>query len=188
MNRKLGTFLLALVILSMITAIILGFMISFTHPLPWILLAVLAAIPFLHKRMVKRRFVEWRDEYSVGIEAIDKDHKRLLNLINQLQTAVHYQTEDTFVDEAIDALVDYTKSHFAREEKLMQDHEYPGYTEHKKEHEAMIAKVGELLEEIQRDRDTGVEKAVQYLKNWLIKHINGTDQQYSGYLTGKGVH
>jgi len=38
-------------------------------------------------KMASDQFVEWKDEYSVGIDSIDQQHKKLLNLINQLQTA-----------------------------------------------------------------------------------------------------
>jgi hemerythrin len=57
---------------------------SFAHPVPWIILAVMIAIPIYSNRKEKSFYVTWKDEYSVGIEAIDDDHKQLLYLINQL--------------------------------------------------------------------------------------------------------
>lgn len=187
MNKQLSMFILSIVLLVMIIAIILGLMVDATHPIPWLMAALLVAIPFIHKRMVGQRFVEWSDDYSVGIQVIDEDHKRLLHLINNLQTAAHYHTDETFVKEAMDELVDYTKTHFKREEDLMEENGYPDFEAHKAEHEAMIAKVGETLKAFEQNQDSAIEDAVQYLKTWLINHINGSDQGYSGFLRDKGV-
>jgi hemerythrin len=187
MNKKLSTFFLGVILLVMITAIILGFMVDFFNPVSWGLILLLILIPFIHKKMVAQNFVEWRDEYSVGIASIDEQHKRLLNLINQLQTAAHYHTEEAFVDRALDELVDYTKTHFGYEEGLMEQNGYPDLEAHKGEHQAMIKQVGESIERYKSDPDQTIEDIVQYLKKWLINHINGTDKGYSGFLVGKGV-
>ena len=86
MNKNLGMFGVALLILTLITAIILGFMAGPTSPLTWLLVAILVAIPFVHRKLAGKSFLEWKDEYSVGIESIDQQHRRLVNLINQLHT------------------------------------------------------------------------------------------------------
>ncbi len=187
MNKQWSMFGLALLLLIIITVILLGFMVSIFNPVSWGLIVLLALVPYIHKRIVANRFVEWQDAYSVGIEAIDNDHKKLLNLINQLQTAAHYQTDPQYEREAFDALVDYTKTHFQREEELMESHSYPAFTAHKAEHAAMIAKVDALMQRYHDQPHDTIEEAVQYLKKWLINHINGTDQAYSGFLHDKGV-
>lgn len=188
MNKQWSMFVLAIGLLVALTVIALGLMVDPLNPVSWALVLLLALSPYLHRRIVARRFVEWRDEYSVGIESIDNDHKRLLNLINQLQTAVHYQTGEQFEREALDAVVDYTRGHFQREEELMESHDYPELEAHRAEHRQMIERVDGMLEEYRRNPQSGLEDAVQYLKNWLIHHINGTDQAYSGYLHDRGVH
>lgn len=187
MNKQWSMFGLALLLLVIITVILMGFMVSLTNPVSWTLIVVLALVPYIHKRIVANRFVEWHDSYSVGIEAIDNDHKKLLNLINQLQTAAHYQTDPKYEREAFDALVDYTKTHFKREEELMETHGYPTYAAHKGEHEAMIAQVNEMLQRYQAKPHETIEEAVQFLKKWLVGHINGTDRGYSQFLRDKGV-
>lgn len=187
MNKQWSMFGLALLLLVIITAILLGFMVSIYNPISWALLLLLVMVPYIHKRVVARRFVEWHAEYSVGIEALDNDHKRLLNLINQLQTAAHYQTDPHCEREAFAALVDYTKTHFAREEELMEANGYPALAEHRNEHAAMIAKVDDLLNRYEIKPQETIEEAVQFLKKWLLGHINGTDQKYSGFLRDKGV-
>ena len=187
MNKNLSMFGMALLILTLITAIILGFMAGPTSPLTWLLVAILIAIPFLYRKLSEKHYLEWKDEYSVGIDSIDQQHRRLVNLINQLHTAVHYSTGEEFEREALDELVDYTKTHFQYEEGLMQEHGYPDFEPHKAQHQKMIAKVGEVLAEYEQDQDTAMKNALSYLSDWLINHINGTDKEYSSFLIARGV-
>ena len=186
-NKRMCMFGLSLLILTLIVAVILGLLAGPSSPITWVLIAILVVIPFLYKKMATSQFVEWKDEYSVGIDSIDQQHKKLLNLINQLQTAVDYSTGEEFERDALDELVDYTKTHFSYEEGLMRDNDYPDFEPHKLQHEEMFKKVGEVLAEYEKDQDTAMHNAAEYLKDWLINHINGTDKQYSSYLIAKGV-
>ena len=110
---------IALLMLSLITAVILGLMAGPTSPLTWILVAILVAMPFIYRKLSARNFLAWKDEYSVGLDSIDQQHRKLINLINQLTTAVEYSTGEEFEREALAELVDYTKTHFSYEEGLM---------------------------------------------------------------------
>ena len=186
-NKKMCMFGVSLLILTLIVAAILGLLAGPDSPITWLLIAILVIIPFIHRKMASDQFVEWKDEYSVGIDSIDQQHKKLLNLINQLQTAVDYSTGEQFEREALDELVDYTKTHFTYEEGLMRDNDYPDFEPHKAQHEKMFEKVREVLAEYEQDQDTAMANAAEYLKDWLINHINGTDKQYSSFLIGKGV-
>lgn len=186
-NKKMCMFGVSLLILTLIVAAILGLLAGPTSPITWILIAILVVIPFIHKKMASEQFVEWKDEYSVGIDSIDQQHKKLLNLINQLQTAVDYSTGEEFEREALDELVEYTKTHFSYEEGLMKDNDYPDFEPHKAQHDKMFVKVGEVLAEYEKDQDSAMANAVEYLRDWLINHINGTDKEYSRYLIDKGV-
>jgi hemerythrin-like metal-binding protein len=177
----------SLLILMLVIAVVLGLMAGPGSPLTWLLLASLLVIPFVHRKLTSKRYVEWKVEYSVGIDSIDQQHRKLLNLINQLQTAVDYSTGEEFEREALDELVDYTKTHFTYEEGLMEQNDYPDFEPHKALHVEMIKKVEEVLAEYDQDPESAMSNAVEYLKDWLIKHINGTDKQYSNFLIEKGV-
>ena len=188
MKNTWSMFGVALLILTLITAAILGLMAGPGSPLTWALIAMLVAIPFIHRKISAKHFIEWRDEYSVGIDSIDQQHKKLINLINQLTTAVDYSTGEEFEREALSELVDYTKTHFKYEEGLLEDNAYPDFEAHKAEHRAMIKEVELVLAEYEQDQDTAMRHASDFLKKWLIDHINGTDKQYSSFLIDKGVH
>ena len=179
---------IALLMLSLITAVILGLMAGPTSPLTWTLVAILVAIPFIHRKLSAKHFIEWKDEYSVGLDSIDQQHRKLIGLINQLTTAVDYSTGEEFEREALAELVEYTKTHFTFEEGLMEDNGYPEFEAHKAKHRAMIAEVEAVLAEYEKDHDAAMRHASDYLHDWLINHINGTDNQYSRYMTYNRVN
>lgn len=187
LTKGISMFLLSALIMALLVMIVLGFMLGFTHPLPWILIAVLAIIPYIHDKIVSNRFVEWSDSLSVGIDSIDADHKRLLGMINQLQTAAHYHTDDELIEKTLNELVDYTKYHFSREEEIMQANAYPDFDQHKQQHVAMVNEVAKFIEEYRIDKTRTIDNVTLYLKTWLINHIKGSDQEYAPFLKQKGV-
>ncbi len=178
---------MAILVVSLIVLIIIGFLSGITNPLPWISLVVLVAVIFAHNKIVKNRYLTWNDSYSVGIESIDNDHKKLIHLINNLQTAIDYKTDKQFEKQTLDEVIDYTKYHFTREEGLMEDNGYADFVPHKAKHEKMIEQVNEFVQAYEKDESGAIESLLTYLKSWLINHINGTDQEYSEYLISKGV-
>ncbi len=183
MNRSVKMVLWVLFIGGLLVSAILAFIaLGPANPVPWLLSALLLMVPVLISRGEKRHFAVWKDEYSVGVDSLDDDHKKLLNLINNFQTAVHYQTGDSFEKEAFEELVDYTKYHFDREEKMMEQAGYADLDAHKKIHKAMIAKIDELMREYEKRGHEVLEDVAQFLKDWLVNHINGTDQEYSALL------
>jgi len=184
-TKGVSMFIIAVLILVLLVMIVLGFMLGFSHPLPWLLISMLVIVPFIHDKIVSKRFVKWKDSYSVGIESIDNDHKKLLGMINQLQTASHYETHEGMVEEILNELVSYTKYHFTREEEMMREFNYPEYEVHKKQHEAMITQVSHFIDEYKNHENHTINDVIQYLKTWLINHINGCDKEYSPYLKGK---
>ncbi len=79
-------------------------------------------------------YLDWKDELNTGISVIDGQHKRIVTYINQLHE-VSENGENTGVTEIITALVDYTISHFAFEESLLEDAGYKILPEHVQKHD-----------------------------------------------------
>jgi hemerythrin-like metal-binding protein len=177
----------SVLILTLIIAVVLALMATPTNPLTWLLAVMLLTVPFVINKLVARKHFVWKNRYSVGIDSIDQQHKMLIALINHLQTAIEYETGEKFERAALDELVDYTKTHFTYEEGLMRDNDYPDFEAHKAQHEKMFKKVEEVLAGYEEDHDAAMSNAVEYLKVWLIKHVNGTDKKYSSYLIARGV-
>ena len=71
-NKKTCMFGLSLLILTLIVAVILALVAAPAHPLTWVLVATLVSIPFIYKKLATRKYLEWKDEYCVGIDSIDQ--------------------------------------------------------------------------------------------------------------------
>jgi hemerythrin len=137
-------------------------------------------------------FVEWEDKYSVGIEKIDNQHKQLIEIINRLYYS-RGNSPHAVLGETIQELIAYTQTHFADEERLMQENNYPDYQAHKKRHEAFIEEVKKFEKEYQKVDDDLLEDfslvtdVLFYLKSWLCGHILVVDKEYSPYLNKMGI-
>ena len=94
----------------------------------------------------------WQDNLNTGIQVIDDQHRRIVEMINQLHAA---QTggSQLVVAEVIDELVDYTLSHFAFEEELMEEAGYPFCAAHKRVHEVFTKRVSEYRMRFQAGED-----------------------------------
>ncbi len=129
----------------------------------------------------------WNETYSVKIKKFDDQHRKLIDLINQLHDAMLVGKGKDVMGSVLNSLVDYTKTHFAAEETLMKLHGYPDYEQHKKEHNVLVMQVLDVQRQL-REGKTPITQAIMFfLKEWLQQHIQGNDKKYGPFLNGKGV-
>jgi hemerythrin len=132
------------------------------------------------------QFLEWEDTYNIGIKEIDIQHRGLFDIISRLFTSRNYKTEGKFFFATFNQFIDYTKIHFATEERYMRDAEYPKLIEHQQEHTEFIIEVMKLAHDCEK-KEPGIEqKILDFLKNWYMDHIIGTDRDYQKTLLEKG--
>lgn len=131
--------------------------------------------------------ITWSDKYSVNIGSIDKQHKKLVDIINRLHKAMLDKKTKDEMGIILNELIDYTVEHFGYEEELFTKYSYPGTLLHKKEHKDLVGKVSDFKNEFTAGKGAVSMKLLSFLKDWLINHINGTDQKYSDFLIEKGV-
>lgn len=131
--------------------------------------------------------VEWNEELSVGIQEIDEQHKVLVGLLNKLHDAIHEKHGKEASLEILGQLVEYTKIHFAVEESLMRIFEYPGYEEHKAQHEELIDEIHDFQDKVAHGKSAISFQLLHFLRMWLTQHILDSDMEYSPYLLNAGV-
>jgi hemerythrin len=187
MKKHSKALIYAAIIGLIIVAIFLGFLSGMNNPISWILILALLLIPFIYNKTKSDTQLKWKEEYSVNIEVLDLDHKKLINLLNQFNTAYDYAMSEEFERQALCDLIDYTKYHFNREEKIMLDNDYPDFESHKQQHQDMIQKISQMEDKYNEKGQEVCEEVCEFLTNWLINHINGTDKQYSQHLNSRGI-
>ncbi|PKG83777.1 hemerythrin [Colwellia sp. 75C3] len=166
-------------------SVILSFLTNPVSPTPWVLVIALCLMPLIRQSHIKQ--IKWSKEYNIGIEYIDQDHKKLLHLLNQFSIAYDYAQCEEFEREALEDLVSWTKYHFKREEKLMEDYRYPGLVAHKEEHQAMMEQVEEYVSIYNREGHDSLKQVTNLLTFWLINHIQESDTKYRNYLLELGA-
>ena len=128
-------------------------------------------------------FVEWTDDFSVGVPEIDRDHQTLLGLLNDLYDAVESGVGHEALGRVLDGLALYVSYHFAHEEGLFLRANYPGYERHRKQHLALTDTVKEIYTEFQSGQaDTLPQQVLDFLKTWLYEHIMGADRAFGVYF------
>lgn len=123
--------------------------------------------------------IEWTPALSTGVALLDEQHKEIYQWLAELKSAADDE-RTLFGVYSLTRLKHYTRAHFAAEEALMKASGYPGLAEHSAEHAKFCARLNELqLKSIGQDisRDT-----VEFLTDWLTRHITRTDMAYVPYL------
>lgn len=132
-------------------------------------------------------FIEWDESLSVGVSVFDKEHKQLISLVNKLNQALSAGSAKKSMEDILQSLVKYTKIHFRHEEEYMTLYDYPEYLKHKQEHDELTAQVLDFAERYQAGKVSFSLELMNFLKDWLTKHIMGTDMKYREFFQGKGV-
>ena len=132
--------------------------------------------------------MEWGPKLSVGIREFDGEHQKLVGMVNDLFDAMNTGKGKDRLGPILDGLVSYTVSHFQHEERLMKSHGFPGFAAHKDEHDKLTHQVADIQSKFKGGATAALSvEVMNFLKNWLIKHILGTDKAYTAFLNGKGV-
>ncbi|MBX7192613.1 MAG: bacteriohemerythrin [Sandaracinaceae bacterium] len=132
--------------------------------------------------------MEWNEKLSVGIKQFDDEHKKLVGMVNELFDGVQAGRGKELLGPTLDGLVSYTVTHFANEERYMTQHKYPSLAAHKAEHDALTKQVAEVQAKYKAGASAALSMEVMaFLKNWLVKHIMGSDKAYTPFLNSKGV-
>lgn len=125
--------------------------------------------------------VVWEERFVIGIPIIDEEHKRLVNLCNELYKAVMAKEKSGLKDTVLSTLrtcVDYITIHFAHEEKLMQVCGYKDFDMHKKEHAAFTRMVLGRYQKVDKEVFYVSMGFVKFLYQWILSHVAHTDRLY----------
>lgn len=128
------------------------------------------------------KLVQWTPKLETGIQLIDDQHKSLCNLINGLHSAMVKRDSNSEMLKLIRALKDYTVLHFNTEEQYFEHSPYPDTDKHKAVHRKFEGKVQEFEDAFNQGTATVSMDVLNFLKDWLIHHIEGTDHGYVKYV------
>jgi hemerythrin len=128
--------------------------------------------------------IEWRESLSIGVEAIDKQHKELLRRFDSLLEACQAGRGIEELKKLQAFLDEYVCTHFADEEALQRHYHYPGYTAHLAEHSYFIDQISKLRVETEQE-GVAIHHVVEtnnMLLKWLLNHISKVDAEIGEFL------
>jgi hemerythrin len=128
--------------------------------------------------------------YRIGIEAMDAQHARWIRLIEKFRAAGadHLRESAGYAaaKEALERLLEYTRLHFASEEKLLAEHHYPGLDAHREEHRKLETAVAALRAELHAHATRTTPLKLNLLATiWLMEHITQADREYARFILAK---
>ena len=130
----------------------------------------------------------WRDEFLVGVAAIDAQHRRLIDMIGAFYTALtERRPAKQALGELLEGLVEYTRYHFATEERLMAASGFPASPAHCEQHAAFVRTVGDLGDRFSRGELVLSIEATTFLREWLTDHILASDKELGRHLVSRGL-
>jgi len=133
-------------------------------------------------------FIDWNDTYSVGVVKIDNQHKRLVQIINELSDAMGAGKGKDVLGNVLKELIAYVNTHFKTEEEMMVQFGYEEYENHRYEHEKLTDEVKRFFDDYQAGKALLSVQIMNFLRNWLMDHIVVKDKKFGKFLNSKGVN
>ena len=132
-------------------------------------------------------FMKWDDTFSVNVKEIDLQHQKLMGMINEFYDHLRGNAKQALND-LLASMVDYTKYHFSTEEKYFDAFAYPKGAHHKNIHEQFKAKVMDVRNRLAKGELVISMEVTNFLKDWLVEHIKGSDKKYSRWFNDHGLY
>jgi len=128
-------------------------------------------------------FIDWNDSFSVKVQSMDDQHKKLVGIINKLHEYQKQGKSKEVMEKTIKNLVAYTRTHFSAEEKVMEEADYPKLEAHRRNHQKLVTNVSEYMDKFQSGESITAIGLIKFLHDWLLKHIVQEDMKYGKYIT-----
>ncbi|MEK7262335.1 MAG: fumarate/nitrate reduction transcriptional regulator Fnr [Pseudomonadota bacterium] len=130
-------------------------------------------------------FPSWDPIYRIGVDVIDRQHQKLFDISNRFYDAWRHHERRAVLCRIFDELIEYTGYHFAEEERLMQQIDYPALPQHRANHEELVELVNHYRTQL-KGRTAGAERQViEFVRTWLRAHVLDADRKIGVYLAGK---
>jgi methyl-accepting chemotaxis protein/hemerythrin len=138
-----------------------------------------------HFRLAKA--LEWDGSFETGIASIDGQHRKLFDMVNDLHDAMQQKRSKEAVGQILGRLIEYTGSHFGHEEQAFRSTGYPEEAGHKQEHARLVEQVLALQGKFNNGEAVLTQSVIEFLQDWLTKHIKGTDMRYAPHFKKNGI-
>lgn len=131
--------------------------------------------------------LEWNENLSIHVVEIDSQHQELVDMVNTLYDSMVAGADSEILFDIIDRMLRYTDVHFGTEETYMSQYAYPETAAHKADHADFMAKAAQVAKDHQAAKLGLSMDVLNFLGDWLVTHINGSDKRLGKFLESKGI-
>ena len=126
--------------------------------------------------------LQWKPEYSVGVQSMDDEHREMIDLINATYEKLDSDADADQVEEYLGEILSTISMHFALEERIMQNAGYGEFQAHKDDHEVLLDRLRDLMDDYYDDPASGARRLEQSLSDWFADHFSTFDARLHGEL------
>jgi hemerythrin len=126
--------------------------------------------------------LRWEDRYSVGVAAVDHEHRELIALINRLYGEASARGSKEAAVNFFGDLFKAISSHFALEERLMRERGYDQLIKHKNDHERLLDEIRDIMEDFEACDQLDEKHLAQRLDAWFSRHFETHDARLHNVL------
>lgn len=131
--------------------------------------------------------IKWDESFSVGVSEMDRQHRRIIDLINSLIEKHEIEVDSEIISDTLTRMLEYANEHFRREEQYMLESGYPDYSRQREEHNEFKKKTALFSIDIIKGKATIPKEILTYLKDWWTNHILESDMRYKDFFSERGV-
>jgi hemerythrin len=119
--------------------------------------------------------LQWKDQYSVGIEAVDHEHRELIDLINKLHDEMSSHAGTAAIEAFFGDLFKAISAHFALEERFMRERRYDEFAQHKRDHERLLDEIRDIMDDFVDHEEVAKDELATRLESWFARHFETHD-------------
>ncbi|MDH4049752.1 MAG: hemerythrin family protein [Gammaproteobacteria bacterium] len=131
------------------------------------------------------KLLDWKSQYSVGVESVDFEHRQMIDLINELYTELSERRDPDSIEQFLGDIHSAISMHFALEERIMQEAGYEEFSAHKEDHEDLLDQIRNMMDVFADDTEAGFPELGKRLSDWFGAHFSTFDARLHGKL---GAH
>jgi len=126
--------------------------------------------------------VDWREEFQVGVPAVDHEHRELIGLINKLHDNLLSPDSDVTVTQFLGEIHARISAHFALEERVMRDAKYDQFAMHKADHEKLLDEIRDIMDDYEEKHRFDDDTLADRLREWFTQHFKTHDARLHHHL------
>jgi hemerythrin len=127
-------------------------------------------------------FIIWSSRYELGDAIIDRQHQRIVTVINRLYAARRVGIDEVTLQKVLNALVDYTRTHFLHEEEVLIEVRYTDLVAHRRLHTDMMRTTMDICDQASPNIEDLAQEVLTFLRDWWTDHICRQDRLYMAHV------